>query len=102
MRTVDRVAIDVAANELALLFPCLDRVMAWFAQALPVVVTIPEQHLVTLVRGDVVDHCGWGDLPLLLAVPAQGMLRQKGYSGLAPLVVVASLVRSSSIFHAAT
>ena len=76
--------------------------MAWLTQGLPVVRTVPEQHLIALVWSDVVYHCGRDDLPLLITVSAQGMLCEEGYPGLAPLVVIATLVCSTPVFHAAT
>ena len=101
MRTVDRVAIDVAAHELPGFLSCLRAIVVYSAQGLPIV-AVPEQHLIPLMWGDVVNHCGGDDLPLLLAVPTEWILCEERYPGLTPLVVIPTLVCSTTIFHAAT
>jgi hypothetical protein len=58
------------------------------AEGLPVVLHVPEQSGVALMRLDVVNDCGWGYSPFPLAHDTDGMLPKVGGSGFLPAGVV--------------
>jgi hypothetical protein len=53
--------------------------------------SIPEESRVPLMRGDVVDYCGRGYPPFLLAPDAQWLVHQVGLAGVLSAGVVAAL-----------
>lgn len=88
---VNRYAIEAAADHSAgLLQALLVSVVAPLAQCL-VVLWIPEQFMVALVRDDVIDHVGGYRLSLLLVHHAEGMLAEVTLSVLLPPPAVATL-----------
>lgn len=61
------------------------------AQGLPVVLGIPEETGVSLMRDDVVDHYGRGHSPFPLAHDTEGVRGEVGLASLLPSGVVATL-----------
>src|SRR5690606_24494615 len=81
------------------LCPLLCRVMMLLTQRLPVAL-VPEQVRVTLVRADVVNHCGRGDAPYLLAHATERVALKVVSSGLAPSAVIAAAGCAASVVPA--
>lgn len=63
-------------------------IMAPFAERLPILL-IPEQHLITPVRYDMVYHRSRGGFSILQTLMAQRMPLQKQYPGFPPLGIIA-------------
>ena len=69
--------------------------MAVLAKGLPILL-IPEQHFITPVRNDVVDHGGWGQCAISAALRAERMLSEKQRSGLAPSGIISTDSRTAA------
>lgn len=88
---VNRYAIEATTDHGAgLLLALLVSVVALLAQRL-VVLWIPEQFVVALMRDDVIDHLGRDGTALLLMHHAEGMLPKVALPILLPPPVVSTL-----------
>ena len=69
--------------------------MAALAKGLPVLF-IPEQHSVSAMRDDVVDHRRWGQHAVPAAFRAKRILTEEQRSGFAPAGVISASVRPAA------
>lgn len=81
----------ILVHGMHVLRPGLDAVMA-MAERLPVA-PVPEERLVSPVRNDMVNVCGFHKFPILQALHTQRMRTQILFSRLLPLAAVPALCR---------
>lgn len=72
-------------------------VVTRLAKRLPIRRTVPKQHVIALVRDDVIDHRGSDHFTLVLMQLAQRMLTQPASSGALPCAGVPTLVGTASL-----